>query len=148
MTVLNDTRLAFTAAVATQVPTVQVSAHPLADDQNRREAIWVAHSESRFEWRSLGRPATHGQKNRTEHITLDYQVEVFKEGATQASVCEAAITRCEELLASIEDALEADFSIDSNVTHALISEWSVDPAHTDTGWLVTGRVRLEATNHP
>lgn len=147
MTVLNDTRLAFTAAVAAQLPDVQVSAHPMADDQKVKESIWVERAESLFEWRSLGIGGM-ASRNRTEDIALDMRFEVFREGANQSEVCEAAIARCEVLLASAEDALEADFSIGGVVTHAKFASWSVDPAYTDTGWLITGRARLEATNHP
>lgn len=148
MTVQADVRTALLAAIETQLPTVQVSSVDPGEDRRLKESIWVERSESEFEWRSLGRPATHGTRNRTELVRVELRVHVYRESDSQTVAATAAQERADELLAEIEEAIEADFSLASTATHALVTRWSTTPVPLDKAWAVDGRVTVEATNHP
>lgn len=148
MTVQATAEAALLAAIATQLPTVQINPADPGEDKRLKESIWVESVESEFEWRSLGRPATHGTRNRTELIRIELVVHVYREGADQIVTAAAAKTRAGEILVEIEQALEADFSLASTVTHALVTRWLTRPVAQGQGWAIDGRVTVEATNHP
>ena len=141
---LGALRLALVTAVDAQTGAVQVTPHPPGEAQDSREAIWVARTESVFEWRSIGQPT----RNRTEDITADLRVEVYREGPRQLTAAADAYARCETLLGQIEDAVELDASVAGTVTHGRIAGVSIDETATDAGWVVSGTARFEATNHP
>lgn len=149
MTVLSATRLALASVISTALPTVEVSAFPLGENEPPQECIYLDGSECRFEWRSLG----NASKNRTEDISIEIVVHVFRESGSHRTSAAAALARCESLLASIETAVVSDpagpFTVGGNVrAGARIGEWSVRPIPRASGWAAEARARLVGTNIP
>lgn len=146
MSVLSAARTALAAQIDAAT-TVQVTPHPPGDLQAVRESIWLERGESTFEWRSLG-IGPQLARNRMEEISIDLQVRVFKEGSLQTTAAAAAMARCEELLDAIEDAVAPAPDLGGVVSYGRIASMSVTPLATDSGWLIEGRARFEAQNHP
>ena len=149
MTVLSDTRLALASLLSTALPSVQVSAFPCGETQDPKECVHLEQCSSRFEWRSLG----NASKNRTEEISIEIVVHVYREKPNHRDAAAAALLRCEELLESIETAVVTDsagpFTVGGNLkVGARISEWTVRPIPRESEWTGEGRAFLTGTNIP
>lgn len=148
MTVIAGVTTALLSRISAQLPTVQVGKAPFAEDTKIKESIWIETITSEFEWRSIGRPATHGTRNRSEVLKIELRISVYREASDQGDAASDAIERCEEIFASIESAFTSDFSLGDATTFALPSRWQVTPVARESGWNVDGRVTVEATNYP
>ena len=148
MTVLSATRLAL-ASLLDSALDVDVVAFPPGETQAGRECVYLDGSECRFEWRSLG----NASKNRTEDISIEIVVSVYREAPSYPTAAAAALARCESLLASIETAVVTDaagpFTVGGNVkAGARIGEWSVRSYQRESGCSAEARARLVGTNIP
>lgn len=150
MTLIAEVRSGLVTAISAELDDgVSVSQFSLGEDTPLREAIWVERVESVFEWRSLGRPATHGARNRTEELTIDLRAQVYREGPRQSDAGQVALDRMDELLAAIEQAyVTTGFVLNTAATHGKPSRWSVESQPREKGWLVDARVSTETVHHP
>lgn len=119
-----------------------------AEDKPLRECIWVRRLASRFEWRSLGATAPQHTRNRTETLTVELQVHVYREGVSQATVAETVFARCEAILAEIEAAVDTDQSFGDVVSFGRVAEVTTELSPRDGGWTAVGTCRIEAQNYP
>lgn len=148
MTVLGDVRVALAALLTTGLPGVRVAAFPCGEDSPLKECVHLGNTESRFEWRSIGRAAN----NRTEDIEIDIVVHTFREASDQRDAASAAVTRCEELLELVETAVVTDaagaFTVGGTISQGRISGWTVRPLPRDSGWACIATARMSGRNHP
>lgn len=145
--ILPQARAALAAAITAHT-TATVTAVKPGEDQALREAIWIDKIRSTFEWRSLGKQSVFATRNRTEQLTVTLRVAVYREAPRQGDAAEDAMSRCEDLLSEIEDALEADQSLGNLFAYGRVSEVSAELLPRDQGWTANGVVRIEAQNYP
>lgn len=142
--ILGAIRGKFKTAFETQMPDVTFVAHHPGENSPLKECAWVQSSKSDFDWRHIG-PAV---SNRTETAQLEIRVRVYREKPRQGDAAEVVYARCEEILEQLEDAIEADFSLDNTFSYGLNRTVSVQLVPEPNGWAALGTYLLEATNHP
>lgn len=133
------------AAIRTQLPGVQVSVAPPAEDTATRESIWVERIDADFEWQCLG-PVS--QNHRRETIGIDLAIHVYREASDQTDAADAALTRADALFDSVEAASSADETLAGAVSWWLVTRWSLDPRPREAGWSASGRAHIEAIKNP
>lgn len=145
MTAVASAKTGLLAAIAAQLPTVQVSVASPAEDTALRESIWIERVEADFEWQLLGPAAVNHRK---EIIGIDLVIQVYREASDQTDAADAALDRADVILDEIEDAAETDETLAGAVSWWLATRWVVEPKPRGQGWLADGRAHIEAVKHP
>lgn len=128
----------------------QILAYPPGENMALRESVHVRDVSARYEWRAIGRPsAGFARRNRTEQLTVTLRVHVYREAPDQGDAVNAAHARLDAIVEQIVDAIADDPSLGDTVSHALVESVTAEqPDARQSGWSVTGTVRVDALHHP
>lgn len=149
MSAQGDFRLNLVTALAaeTTLASTQVLAGPPAENQDPKEAVWVASVSSRYDWRSLG-TGTQLLRNRTEQLTASVKVNAYNEDPNQQHGLAVLEARVDEIVDAIEHAVAADPTIGGAVSYALVESVTRNPIAAQSGWVVDVTCQITGTNHP
>lgn len=141
----------FRAALVTQLDAgtvCPVRATNPGEDTPLKECAWVSKQSSRFEWRSLGSTSAQHRRNRTETLTAEVRVHVYREGPNQVQNGANALARLEAILNELEVAVDGDQSFGDVVAFGRVAEVTAELLPRDAGWTAVGTLRIEAQNYP
>lgn len=150
MTVVLGIRQAVADFITATAPAgVQVSpVNPSEETKVAQGAVWVDEYDFTSEWRGLGNTggASHQRRAESGHITL--MAICYREGPSSQIASDAAISRVEEILASIETAFNADVTIGGHVGWARIQRVTGLLWARGKGWTAGARIVIAAESRP